>query len=149
MTEDRIEKRMVLKAPLARVWRAISNAAEFGAWFGVQLEGELVPGARVAGQITYPGYEHLRMEIDVERVEPEKLLSYRWHPNATDPDFDYSGEEKTLVELHLEEVDGGTKLTITESGFDRIPLARRAEAFRSNDGGWTEQLENIARHVGG
>src|SRR5258705_13220471 len=149
MTTDRIEKQIVLKAPLARVWRAIADASEFGAWFQVKLEGKFAPGARLQGQITYPGYEHLRMELEVEKVEPERLLSYRWHPNATDPEVDYSGEPTTLAEFKLEEVEGGTRLTLVESGFDQIPLARRAEAFRSNDGGWTEQLKNIARYVGG
>jgi uncharacterized protein YndB with AHSA1/START domain len=147
MSTDRIEKQTVLKAPLARVWRAISDSREFGAWFLAKLDGEFTPGARVTGQVTYPGYEHLTMELDVERVEPERLLSLRWHPNATDPDHDYSDEPTTLIEFHLEEVEGGTRLTIIESGFDQIPLARRAEAYRSNDGGWAEQLKNIQRYV--
>ena len=147
MMTDRIEKSVILRAPRSRVWRAISSAEEFGAWFGVSLEGALTPGARVLGKITTPGYEHLTMEISVERLEPERLLSYRWHPYAIEPGVDYSSEPTTLVEFQLEEVAEGTRLTLTESGFDQIPLARRAEAFRMNDQGWAEQMKNIARHV--
>jgi uncharacterized protein YndB with AHSA1/START domain len=144
---DRIEKTVVLRAPRSRVWRAIASPDEFGAWFGVKLEGSFAPGARVSGQITTPGYEHLTMDITVERVDPERLLSYHWHPYAVEPGVDYASEPTTLVEFRLEEVAGGTRLTVVESGFDRIPLARRAEAFRMNEGGWTEQLKNIERHV--
>ena len=146
---DRIEKRVVLRAPRARVWRAIADAKEFGEWFGVRLEGPFTAGARVRGQITYPGYEHLTMEVLVERIEPERYFSYRWHPAAIDPKVDYSREPTTLVEFSLEDAPGGTTLTIVESGFDRIPLARRADAFRMNEGGWTEQAQRIARYVGG
>ena len=146
---DRIEKRVVLRAPRARVWRAIADAKEFGEWFGVRLEGPFTAGARVRGQITYPGYEHLTMEVLVERIEPERYFSYRWHPAAIDPTVDYSSEPMTLVEFSLEDAPGGTTLTIVESGFDRIPLARRADAFRMNEGGWTEQAQRIARYVGG
>ncbi len=124
---DRIEKQVVLKAPRSRVWRALADAGEFGSWFGADLSGQtFAPGARVRGPITYPGYEHLVMEVVVDRVEPERLLSFRWHPNAHDPAADYSQEETTLVVFTLEEVPGGTRLTVVESGFDRIPLARRA-----------------------
>ena len=144
---DRIEKRIALAAPRSRVWRAISNAQEFGAWFRVNLEGEFVAGRAIRGQITHPGYEHVTMELWVERIEPERYFSYRWHPYAVDPKMDYSKEPTTLVEFILEEADGGTALTIVESGFDAIPLARRAEAFRMNDGGWAGQIKNIARHV--
>jgi uncharacterized protein YndB with AHSA1/START domain len=144
---DRIEKRVVLRAAQARVWRAITDAEEFGAWFGVNLEGAFAEGATVRGRITYPGYQHLTVEMFVERIEPERLFSYRWHPYAVDTSVDYSSEPTTLVELRLEEAEGGTLLTIVESGFDRIPLARRAEAFRMNEGGWTEQVRNIERHV--
>jgi uncharacterized protein YndB with AHSA1/START domain len=147
MSTDRIEKTIVLRAPRSRVWRAIANAEEFGAWFGVKLEGAFAPGARIQGRITTPGYEDLTMEITIEQVDPERLFSYRWHPNAIDPGVDYSGEPTTLVEFRLDEVAGGTRLTVIESGFDRIPLARRAEAFRMNDQGWTEQIKNIERHV--
>lgn len=145
---DRIEKQVLLRAPRSRVWRAITDAGEFGTWFGARLEGELRPGAHVSGRITTPGYDHLRMVLIVERVEPERLFSYRWHPHAVDPDQDYSEEPTTLVEFTLEEVDVGlTRLTIVESGFDALPPGRRDEAFRSNDGGWTIQAGRIERHV--
>ena len=144
---DRIEKSIFLKAPRARVWRAIADAGEFGAWFAVRLKGEFTPGARVSGPLAVSGYEHVTMEVTIERVEPERLFSFRWHPYAIDPKKDYSKEPTTLVEFRLEEVKGGTQLTVVESGFDRIPLARRAEAWRMNDGGWAGQMTNIERHV--
>jgi uncharacterized protein YndB with AHSA1/START domain len=144
---DRIEKRVVLRAPRSRVWRALIDAEEFGAWFGVKLEGAFAQGATVRGNITHPGYEHLTMEVFVERIEPEHYFAYRWHPYAIDPKVDYSHEPATLVEFRLEEEGNGTALTIVESGFDRIPLARRAAAFRMNDGGWTSQVKNIERYV--
>lgn len=144
---DRIEKRIQLKAPRARVWRAITDSAEFGRWFKVALEGSFAEGATVRGRITNPGYEHLQFELVVERVEPERLFSYRWHPYAIDPAVDYSAEPTTLVEFRLDEADGGTALTVVESGFDALPAARRDEAFRMNEGGWAAQIKNIARHV--
>jgi len=147
MNTDRIEKRIVLRAPPSRVWRAIATTAEFNTWFGVKLEGSFAPGQRLKGRITTPGYEHLVMDIEVERVEPERLLSYRWHPYAIDPNEDYSKEPTTLVEFSLTKVAEGTELTVVESGFDRIPEKRRAEAFRMNEGGWSEQLRNVERHV--
>jgi uncharacterized protein YndB with AHSA1/START domain len=146
-TTDRIEKKIELRAPVSRVWRAISNAREFGEWFRVQLNGVFEPGATVSGHLTYPGYEHLSFEAFVERMEPEHYFSYRWHPYAIDPAVDYSHEPTTLVEFRLEPTGEGTRLTITESGFDRIPEGRRAEAFRMNDGGWAEQTSNLERHV--
>jgi uncharacterized protein YndB with AHSA1/START domain len=144
---DRIEKKVVLRAPRSRVWRAITVAEEFGAWFGVKLEGPFAEGTTVRGKITHPGYEHMTMEMLVERIEPERYFAYRWHPYAIDAAVDYSSEPTTLVEFRLEEADSGTVLTIVESGFDRIPLAHRAEAFRMNEGGWTQQTRNIERHV--
>ncbi len=147
MSTDRIEKSLVLRAPRSRVWQALANADEFGAWFGVKVQGEFAPGASVVGQITTPGYEHLSMELFVEQVEPESLFSYRWHPYAIDPDVDYTSEPTTLVEFRLEEVGDGTRLTVVESGFDQIPAERRAEAFRMNEHGWAAQVENIARYV--
>jgi uncharacterized protein YndB with AHSA1/START domain len=147
MSTDRIEKTIVLRAPRSRVWRALAQADEFGAWFGVALEGTFAPGARLTGRITTPGHEQLTMEIMVEQVQPEHLLSYRWHPYAVEPDVDYASEPTTLVEFHLAEVAGGTQLTVVESGFDGIPLARRATAFRMNEQGWAEQLTHIARYV--
>jgi uncharacterized protein YndB with AHSA1/START domain len=144
---DRIEKQIVLHAPRARVWRALTSAEEFGTWFGAKLTGAFAPGARVTGQITAPGYEHLTMDLTVERVDAPTLLSFRWHPYAIDPKVDYSREPTTLVEFRLAEVPEGTALTIVESGFDALPASRRSEAFRMNDGGWTEQVKNLQRHV--
>jgi uncharacterized protein YndB with AHSA1/START domain len=144
---DRIEKRIELKAPVARVWRALTDYREFGEWFRVKIEGPFVAGEVSRGHITYPGYEHLKWEAVVERVEPERLFSFRWHPYAVDPKMDYSQEPQTLVEFRLEKTGDGTLLTVTESGFDKIPAARRAEAFPRNEGGWTEQMKNIERHV--
>ena len=144
---DRIEKRVVLRAPRARVWRALTNAEEFGGWFGVKLRGTFTPGARVTGAVTHPGYEHLTFEITIERMEAERLFSWRWHPHAIDPHLDYSAEPTTLVTFELEEVPEGTVLTVVESGFGGIPLARRAEAYRGNEGGWAAQMEAIKKHV--
>ena len=147
MDTDRIEKKVILRAPRSLVWRAIASAEEFGKWFGVKLEGTFQPGATIRGKITHPGYEHVTLEMQVERIKPEKYFSYRWHPYAIDPAVDYSTEPTTLVEFHLDDSDSGVLLTIVESGFDRIPLARREQAFRMNDGGWTQQAQNITRHV--
>ncbi len=144
---DRIEKRVLLRAPRSRVWRAIADAEEFGTWFRVKLEGPFVQGAAVRGRVTYPGYEHVTMELVVEGIEPERYFAYRWHPNAVDPRADYSSEPTTLVEFRLEDVDGGTLLTIVESGFEQIPLSRRAQAFRANEQGWAEQVRSVERHV--
>ena len=146
-TTDRIEKTITLRAPRSRVWRALTVAEEFGEWFRVKLEGPFVEGATVRGRITHPGYEHLTMEIMVERIDPERYFAYRWHPYAINPGVDYSKEPTTLVEFRLEDAAGGTVLTLTESGFDRISLSRRAEAFRMNDNGWAGQLRNIEKHV--
>ena len=146
-TMDRIEKRILLKARRSRVWRALSSPEEFGAWFGVRLDAAVfAPAARVKGRIATPGYEAWTMELTIERMEPEHLLSYRWHPYA-EPGLDLAGEPTTLVEFRLEEAAGGTQLTVVESGFDRLPLARRAQAFRMNDQGWAAQLRNVERHV--
>ena len=149
MDTDRIEKRTLLRAPRARVWRALTNAQEFGQWFGVALEGQFAVGQSVRGKMTVAGYEHLTLEVLVEQMEAERLFSFRWHPYAVDPAVDYSTEATTLVEFHLEDAPEGTSLTIVESGFDRIPKQRRAEAFRMNEGGWAAQIENIRAHVTG
>jgi uncharacterized protein YndB with AHSA1/START domain len=146
---DSIEKQIRLRAPRARVWRALTDTREFGQWFGVNLKGEVSPGSKLRGPITIPGYEHLTFEATVETVEPEKRFSFRWHPYAIEPGVDYSHEPTTLVVFTLEEVDGGTLLKVVESGFDKIPPARRAKAFEMNSNGWAAQLENIKRHVGG
>lgn len=144
---DRIEKRVELKAPIARVWRALTDYREFGDWFRVKLEGPFVPGQVARGQITHPGYEHVVWQAKVQAMEPERLFSFTWHPYGIDPKVDYSKEEPTLVAFRLESTPGGTLLIITESGFDKVPSDRRAEAFRMNDKGWTIQIENIRRHV--
>jgi uncharacterized protein YndB with AHSA1/START domain len=145
---DRIERKVLINAPRARVWRAVSDAGEFGDWFGVDFKGKtFVAGKHVQGKITYPGYEHLTMEVLIERVVPEQLLSWRWHPAAIDPKVDYSQEPTTLVEFELKDADGGTLLTVVESGLDKIPLARRADVFRMNSSGWDQQMENVKKHV--
>jgi uncharacterized protein YndB with AHSA1/START domain len=143
-----IEKRIELKAPVSRVWRALTDHREFGEWFRVTVDGPFVPGGTVKGHILHPGYEHLQWQATVEKIDPERLFSFRWHPYATDPAIDYSSEPTTLVEFRLEPKGGGTVLSLNESGFDAIPPHRRAEAFRMNERGWTEQMTNIARHVG-
>jgi uncharacterized protein YndB with AHSA1/START domain len=145
---DRIERKVLIKAPRARVWRALSDAGEFGDWFGVNFQGNtFVAGKHIQGKITYPGYEHLNMDVLIERIVPEQSLSWRWHPAAIDPKVDYSQEPTTLVEFELKEIDGDTMLTVVESGLDQIPLARRADAFRMNSSGWDQQMENIKKHV--
>lgn len=145
---NRIKREILLKAPVSRVWRALSNAEEFGDWFGVALKGKtFAPGSRVRGQFTHPGCEHLVFDVVIERVEPERFLSWRWHPYAVDPSVDYSKEPTTLVEFELKEVEGGTLLTVIESGFDKVPVSRRFEAFRKDSSGWDEQVKNIEKHV--
>src|SRR3984893_11871466 len=144
---DRIDKNIELKAPVSRVWRALTDHHEFGTWFRVRLDGPFVPGQVSRGHITYPGYEHLRWEAVVQKMEPERLFSFTWHPYAIDRTEDYSNETPTLVEFRLETIPTGTLLLLTESGFDKIPSDRRLEAFRMNDGGWTQQMKNIENHV--
>jgi uncharacterized protein YndB with AHSA1/START domain len=144
---DRIEKTIEIKAPVSRIWRALTDHDEFGTWFRVKLEGPFVPGQVSRGAITYPGYEHVRWEAVVQRMEPERYFSFTWHPYAVDAKVDYSGEPPTLVEFTLEKTAAGTLLRVVESGFDKLPSNRRFEAFRMNEGGWSEQMKNIARHV--
>jgi len=146
---DRIEKHIFLKATRSQVWLALTDAEQFGAWFRVKLEGGFVVGQSTFGRITYPGYEFMTVELLVERIEPERLFSYRWHPYPIDPKVDYSGEPTTLVEFTLHDVPGGIELAVVESGFDRLPPARRDEAFRMNEGGWAGQMVNIRDHVAG
>lgn len=155
---DRIEKKILLRAPRSRVWRAISNAEEFGIWFGIKFEGQFQPGAQMHGVIvgtavdpdvaekqrTYAGKP---VDITIDRIEPERLFAFRWHPNAVDPNFDYSNEPTTLIVFELEETPEGILLTVTESGFDQIPLERRAQAFTSNDQGWTIVVTLIERYL--
>jgi uncharacterized protein YndB with AHSA1/START domain len=147
-SSDRIERKILLKAPRSTVWRALANAESFGKWFGVALEGKrFVAGERTRGQITYPGYEHLVWDVQVVRVEPERVFAFRWHPYAVDPDMDYSSEPTTLVLFELEDMDGGTLLKVVESGFDNIPEERRLKAFRMNSRGWDEQMTNIETYL--
>lgn len=147
-TTDRIERSILIKAPRSRVWRALANAEEFGSWFGVALKGhDFAPGKRVTAPITIEGFQHVMFDVVVERMEPEKLLSYRWHPYAVDPRIDYSKEERTLVTFTLQDTAGGTLLTVVESGFDKVPPERRMEAFRANGGGWEHQMQNVQRHA--
>ena len=144
---DKIEKQIELKAPVGRVWRALTDHREFSEWFRVALEHPFVPGQVTRGKVTYPGYEHLTFEAVVQKMEPERLFSLTWHPYAVDPKKDYSKEPSSLVEFRLEKTAAGTLLTVTESGFSKLPADRRDEAFRMNDGGWTEQMKNVERHV--
>ncbi len=144
---DRIEKQIELKAPPGRVWRALTDYQQFGQWFGVKLENPFVPGQPTRGHITVAGYEHVRMEVVVARIEPETLFSYYWHPYAIDTSVDYSQEASTLVEFRLQPSAAGTLLHISESGFDKIPPHRRDEAFRMNDNGWSIQSKNIEAYV--
>ena len=147
MSESTIEKRIELKATVSRVWRALTDYREFGEWFRVRIDGPFVPGEVSSGNITWPGYEHYKWEAVVKAMEPERLFSFTWHPYGLDQSRDYSQETPTLVEFRLEPTAVGTMLTVTESGFDKIPADRRAEAFRMNDGGWAQQVVNIERYV--
>src|SRR5882757_5433594 len=157
---DRIEKRILLQAPLGRVWEAISDAKQFGSWFGVDLDGPFTAGSRVTGRIAPtkvdPGVAKqqaavagLAVEWTVEAIEPMRRFSFHWHPFAIDARVDYSHEPTTLVVFTLEEVAGGTQLTITESGFDRVPLERRAKAFTANEQGWAAQTMLIEKYLAG
>jgi len=144
---DRIEKKIELKAPVARVWRALTDYREFGEWFRVKLDSPFVPGETSTGHITYPGYEHLKWEAVVQAMDKPHYFSFTWHPYAIDPAVDYSGEPPTLVEFRLEPTADGTLLKVRESGFSKVPAARRAEAFRMNGNGWAQQMGNIATYV--
>jgi uncharacterized protein YndB with AHSA1/START domain len=145
---DRIERSIHIEAPRARVWRALSNAEEFGGWFGANLKGQaFAQGQRVQGPITISGYEHIMFDVVIERIEPQALLAFRWHPYAIDPAIDYSKEQRTLVTFTLKDAGQGTLLTVIESGFDNVPPDRRMEAFRMNSGGWEAQLQNLQRHA--
>ena len=155
---DRIEKRVLLRAPRERVWRAISDSRQFGSWFGVEFDGPFVAETRMTGRIvpttvdaevakSQKPYEGLAFEISVDRIEPKRLFSFRWHPFAAEAGVDYSKEPTTLVVFELEEVSGGTMLTITESGFDQIPLERRAKAFAANEQGWSAQAKLIEKYL--
>jgi uncharacterized protein YndB with AHSA1/START domain len=158
MSTDRIEKKILLQAPLERVWRAISDAGQFGAWFGVAFDGVFAEGARLTGRIApttvdaevaarQKPYQGHPFEFVVERIEPQRRFSFRWHPYAMEAGVDYSKEPTTLVLFELAEAPGGVLLTISESGFDQIPLARRAKAFSANEGGWAMQTRLIEKYL--
>ncbi len=144
-----VERSIVINAPRDRVWRALSNAEQFGTWFGAKLEGQsFVPGKRVRGQITICGHEDAWFDVVIERIQPQDLFSYRWHPYAVDPSVDYAKEVPTLVTFTLTDAPGnGTLLTVRETGFENVPAHRRLEAFRMNSRGWEAQLSNIAQHA--
>src|SRR4051794_4641098 len=142
---DRIQRVVILRAPRSKVWRALTDPAQLGEWFGAKLSGDFVPGQRTRGPITIPKYTHLSFEVVVEQMEPERLFSWRWQPGG-DPDRD-PAEPTTLVVFELEEVPEGTRLTVTESGFDRLPTARRDKSYRENDAGWAGQINNISRYL--
>jgi uncharacterized protein YndB with AHSA1/START domain len=146
MNTNSIEKKIAIKAPVPRVWRALTDHVEFGKWFGVDLEKPFAVGKAAKGRITHPGYEHLWNAV-VKKMVPGKLFSYTWHPYSIDKDVDYSKETPTLVEFRLEKTATGTLLTVTETGFDKIPASRRALAFKMHSGGWAEQMKNIKKHV--
>jgi uncharacterized protein YndB with AHSA1/START domain len=147
MNTDHIEKQIELKAPISRVWRALTDHVEFGQWFGVKLATPFVVGKNTKGAITTPGYEKIQWNAVVRKMEPETFFSFAWHPYAIDPAADYSKETPTLVEFRLEKIPSGTRLTVKESGFDKVPAGRRSEAFRMHEGGWAAQMTNIAEHV--
>jgi len=147
---SKIEKQIEITAPVAKVWDALTDYKKFGAWFRVKLEAPFVAGEISRGYITWPRYEHLKWAATVKEIVPEKLFSFTWHPYAVDPAVDYSKETPTLVEFRLEATATGTRVTVTETGFDKVPEARRAEAFRMNDGGWAQQVKNLEEYfVGG
>ena len=146
--DTQIEKRVEIAAPVTRVWQALTDFRQFGEWFRVKMDGPFVEGKAVSGELTFPGYEHLRMEVVVEQVKPTSYFSYTWHPYAVNPQTDYSQETPTLVEFRLEEIPKGTLLIVTESGFDKLPAERYADAFRMNNRGWEQQLESIRVYAG-
>ena len=146
-TPDRIEKSIELRAPVSRVWRALTDHNEFGTWFHVRLDGAFRVGEPSTGQITHPGYEHVRFNAVIQAIDPEQYFAFTWHPYVINPNADYSNETPTLVEFKLEPTTDGTRLTVVESGFDAVPAHRRDEAFRMNERGWGMQVENVKAHV--
>jgi uncharacterized protein YndB with AHSA1/START domain len=158
MNTDRIEKQILLRAPRNRVWRALSDSREFGTWFGIRFDGPFAPGACMRGVLVpttvnaavgkaQKEFEGKQFEITIEQMEPERLFSFRWHPHAIEHGVDYSAEPTTLVVFALEEVANGVMLTVTESGFDRIPLERRARAFTANEQGWSMMVKVIEEYL--
>jgi uncharacterized protein YndB with AHSA1/START domain len=158
MSMDRIEKKILLRAPRKRVWRALSDSTEFGSWFGMKFDGPFTPGATMRGVISptkvnaevakaQKEHEGMAFEITIEQMEPERLFSFRWHPFAVERGVDYSAEPTTLIVFILEETTEGVLLTVTESGFDRIPRARRAKAFTANEQGWSMVVKLIEEYL--
>ena len=147
MSTDRIKKRLELEAPPSRVWQALTDYRQFGEWFRVAIESAFVVGEISRGHITWPGYEHLEWNAVIQSMQPETYFAFTWHPYAVEPGIDYSTETPTLVEFRLEQTDTGTLLSVSESGFDSLPQSRRDKAFRMNEGGWGQQLDNIAIYV--
>ena len=147
MDNNRIEKRVELRAPVSRVWKALTDHREFGEWFRVKINGPFKVGEVSSGHITWPGHEHLKWEVIVKAINPENYFAFTWHPYAVDPKADYSKETPTLVEFTLDPTANGTLLTVIETGFDKIPAGRALEAFRMNDNGWAQQMKNIEAHV--
>lgn len=146
-TADQIKKTIELKAPASRVWQALTDHVQFGEWFRVKLDGPFELGQVASGSPTYKGYEHLKWKVTVTQIEFQRVFAFTWHPYAVDPQVDYSAETPTLVEFTLEKSGAGTKLTITETGFDKVPSDRRAQAFRMNEGGWETQTKNIEAYL--
>ena len=146
---DRIERSVDIDAPLSRVWSALTDHEEFGAWFRVRLDGPFVAGRSTLGQLAIPGFEHVAFEAKVTEVDPPHFFAFTWHPYPVEPEVDYSAEEPTLVEFRLQATAAGTRVTVSESGFERLPEHRRAEAYRMNDGGWAHQLENLRKYAAG
>jgi len=158
MSTDRIEKTILLRAPLKRVWRALSDSTEFGNWFGMRFNAPFAPGATMTAVIVPTAvnqevakmqkpYEGISFEIKIEQMQPERLFSFRWHPGAVEPGIDYASEPTTLVVFTLEKAPEGVQLSVTESGFEQIPLARRAKAFSANEGGWTLVIKLIEEYL--
>jgi uncharacterized protein YndB with AHSA1/START domain len=147
METNRIEKSIELKAPVTRVWQALTDYRQFGEWFRVKIDSPFQIGQPSRGYILHPGYENLQWEVTIQKIEPEHSFSFTWHPYAIDPDVDYSHETPTLVEFTLTPTPTGTFLRVTESGFENIPAARRPEAFLKNNGGWAAQMKNIQAYV--
>jgi len=144
---SRIERSVLILAPRARVWRALTDLGEFSKWFGVSSEGQFVSGAQLKMTVTLKGYEGILFHLTVEKMEPMEFFSWRWHPGAPEPEFDYSKEPMTLVEFRLRDEAGGTRVTVVESGFEAISLARRAKVFQDNTGGWEYQMASLERYV--
>ena len=144
---DRIEKSVVLPAPRSRVWRALTDVREFNSWFGVALTAPFTPGAIIKGNLTNPPYQHVTMTVWIETIDPERAFSFRWHPNAIDTSIDYSAEATTLVAFTLEDVPDGTRLIVTESGFDALPPERRLQSFIGNSRGWESQMKRIVGYL--